>query len=453
MFNLNPKIALKRQRNGISIIEVLTSMAVATIGVFGIMVMIPFAVKQSQSGLDSDAAHNIGRNALEEMQISGLFQVRDDGNFERLVVAAADDGVAFFPPPAQAARTVKRLSIQDFGANHRAPGLFHFDPIGFASGVTNIQFSDPAGVDPGAPIEILAASASRNGNIDLDLNGLIDVDSSSDLPTRFLLLNSPTSISLAARAKIPLTLREADRLCKSSDEMFFEQESAGVEDFGPPQPLYNIDTTTANRVRRQTGGRITWSAFLTPEKDSLLTTAPSTQFRANVLVYRDRFFDPVDPLGSNYALYQTDMNGLGFTQSVNEISLARDGLNYILPDTVSRGDWVMLVNRIAESDGSALREHPPTSGVFHRSADTGYRIQVMFAKVTRVGRLHDGSDGLPATPADSFDTVSIDGGAFDFVVDNIPDPTGIGTNPPSSLTYMIHLKNVVNVFERSVTIE
>ena len=39
-------------REGISIIEVLTSIVVAMIGVFGVMILIPFAVKQAKTGLD-----------------------------------------------------------------------------------------------------------------------------------------------------------------------------------------------------------------------------------------------------------------------------------------------------------------------------------------------------------------------------------------------------------------
>ena len=54
MLNMNRKLSRIRNRDGISIIEVLTSMAVATIGVFGVMVMIPFAIRQSQLGLDND---------------------------------------------------------------------------------------------------------------------------------------------------------------------------------------------------------------------------------------------------------------------------------------------------------------------------------------------------------------------------------------------------------------
>ena len=44
------------RRAGISIIEVLTSLVVAAIGVSGVLVLIPFAVKQSQLGIEKDLA-------------------------------------------------------------------------------------------------------------------------------------------------------------------------------------------------------------------------------------------------------------------------------------------------------------------------------------------------------------------------------------------------------------
>jgi Tfp pilus assembly protein PilV len=91
MYFSRTKFRNRQCRDGISIIEVLTSMAVAAIGVFGVMIMIPFAVKQSQTGLDNDAANSLGRNATEELQVNGLLQVDDDGNFTRLVVNAIGD--------------------------------------------------------------------------------------------------------------------------------------------------------------------------------------------------------------------------------------------------------------------------------------------------------------------------------------------------------------------------
>ena len=56
------------KRNGLSIIEVLTALIVAIIGVFGVLSLIPFAVSQTQLGLDLDNANLYGRNAQEQFE-------------------------------------------------------------------------------------------------------------------------------------------------------------------------------------------------------------------------------------------------------------------------------------------------------------------------------------------------------------------------------------------------
>ena len=55
-------------RHGLSVIEVLTSIVVALIGVFGVLAMIPFSVRQTQSGLDQDAATTMARSALSNLK-------------------------------------------------------------------------------------------------------------------------------------------------------------------------------------------------------------------------------------------------------------------------------------------------------------------------------------------------------------------------------------------------
>jgi hypothetical protein len=437
------------RREGISIIEVLTSMAVATIGVFGVMVMIPFAVKQSQSGLDSDAANNLGRNAAEELEMLGLLNVRDDGNFSRLVVNAAVDGTALVPLPLQdtpprfpladaGPRFILPMSSDGFG-DHRAPGLFHFDPIGFAAGLTNFRIR----IGLNDEIEILSATTSRNTDVDLNLDGAINLTVPEDLPAGWRIFDGGTP--LAAIPFIPFTDREAARLCRSNDELFYDDEVEGIDEVAPPQPLFNFDGT--NRIRPQSGGRISWSAFLTPEKDPSLVSAPVTRMRANVLVYRDRFLDQTSPealVASSYTCYVTDPDvaalgrigtGKGYIPSISQIDLDPSVPdNAIVAGDIVRGDWVMLINRIAETDGGTIRT---VGGVEHPAAGIGYRTQVGFARVTRIS-----PDGL---------SVSVDGGSFDFVTSGIPDPDFAGTDPPSSPTYMVHLSNVINVYERSIS--
>ncbi len=48
-------------RNGVTIVEVLTSIVVAVIGVAGVLVLIPFAVRQASVGLDLEEVDRDGR--------------------------------------------------------------------------------------------------------------------------------------------------------------------------------------------------------------------------------------------------------------------------------------------------------------------------------------------------------------------------------------------------------
>jgi hypothetical protein len=444
MFNLKYKLSRHRRRDGISIIEVLTSMAVATIGVFGIMVMIPFAVKQSQLGLDSDAANSIGRNAVEEMQINGLFQVLDSGDFSRLLVNAFADGISAAPP-----RFVQPLGTDDFDLNDRATGLFHFDPIGFAAGFSadttpskDVFAHSLVIADPGGDIEIFSATANRLEPIDINNSG--GVFAFPDLPGQFY----PSFAADPLNILKPLGTAEARHLCRSSDELFFASDQD--DDIAPAQQLFDLDG--ANQVKRQTNGRISWSAFVQAEKDLNVSGGPASRFRSHLLVYRDRGFTTtnvtnpalVQLVNSNYGIYLTNMEAAAgadsYVQSVNQITFPTPADT---PVDIVRDDWVMLINRIPEPDPAPAMNEAPLSievpafgGKRYRSAYEGYRLQTMFAKVTRVNT--DGS-------------LSVDGGSFDFVPAGINSDPGSG-NPPSSVTYMVHLRNVVNVYERSIPI-
>ena len=393
------------KRDGVTIIEVLTSMAVATIGVFGVMVIIPFGVKQSQSALDADAANALGRNAVEEMQIRGLLSVEDNDDFSRLLV----DTGGLFPIPCNTSAF----------ATPAAPGLFHFDPIGFASALTGLTITDATNGD----IVIVSTTASRGVAIDLNGDGI------------FTGPNEPASS--------PMTLVESRLLCQSRDDQVYSEDDEGIET-APPQPLFDVNGI--NDVKRQALGRISWSTFFVPVKNPNLASAPSNRFQSYTLAYNDRYISTVGPQpvvsnrdisavpGSTFDYYQVDNSSArGFETSVSQILLTGP----VDTEELSRGDWVMLVNRIPAPDvaGGILN----TSVTPTVAADIGYRQQVMFARVTRIAN----------NPATGVGNITIDGGAFDFVSPSIAGHVA----PNSSETFMVHLKNVVNVYERSVTAE
>lgn len=434
MFKFNRLLRNHNGRDGITIIEVLTSMAVATIGVFGVMVMIPFAVKQSQTGLDNDAANALGRNTIEELQILGLLQTGEapiagavDDVFSRMTFVNSTPGPffgAFFNPNLSRAGEgfpVGGPPPFDF----RFPGTFHFDPIGFANGLTETQFTTSPDL-AGDQLTILSATANRLTSIDVDNDGTLD---------------------FVGGVAGPFGVREAARLCRSRDELFFSEDVDNELQVAPPQPLYDVDGTGSS-VKRQFGGRISWSAFFVPEIDPGLTSSTISRYRSHVLVYRDRFVNPAELAGpapfisppSNYTTFLVDrattvgVPANHFQSTVSQIQLATP----IPDDTIFRGDWVMVVNRIPTplTAGLPVSEPELGTGITYRAADNGFRTQLMFAQVSRV----TGS------------SVTVDGGAFDFVAPGIPATPPAGTLP-SSETYMVLLRNVVNVYQRSISVE
>jgi hypothetical protein len=62
---------IRFNRRGLSVIEVLTSILVATIGVAGVMVVIPFAVGQAEQGLDQESASTFGLAAADDFIVKG----------------------------------------------------------------------------------------------------------------------------------------------------------------------------------------------------------------------------------------------------------------------------------------------------------------------------------------------------------------------------------------------
>ncbi len=410
----------KSSRRGISIIEVLTSLAVATIGVFGVMVMIPFAVQRSQNGLDNDSANMLGRNAVEDLEVRGAFRVDDAGRFTELLSGFRIDfaGGTFDTSPGPAAPVYASecgILRSERGApmNFRSyPGIWHIDPIGVSppAGATAVPFFDVNPLDM-RPITIYSAS-----------------------------FNSALAVGR------PLTTVEASALCRYRDNLVFEDpvtESAD-ELVNFPEQVFDVGGANAVLTKRQAQERLSWSTIMVPERSPVvdrrgnanLQLAPA-RYRTYTLVYRDRDFFNTDPV-----VFATDRavhDGAGFVQTVSRIDfdpMRPPARNADGESVISKDDWVMLVNRLPHT--AATR---PDGSVPPVTAPEGYRIQVAFARVSDVAE-----DDL---------SIVVDGGGFNFVDPGllVTSNPALMNHPPSTRTYVVHLRDVINVYERSVSVE
>ena len=463
-------------RQGITVIEVLTAMLVALIGVFGVLVLIPFSVQQAQLGLDQDAAGVMAENAIEDIKIMGLTSVTGTAAAPNDISQTRFRGSAI--PLTTTGLTAPVLpATVNGGLNTRltVPSVLHFDPIA----VANVGFP-VAAIPAGSNFDCFTTAMPRPNP---------DFLSASLPPTRNDLripLVTATSQFAFTTGTSLIGRQEAERIFRNQDEVQYDQpeetklNSLGstVTDLDIPQPVYDVNST-GNLVRSQTLGTISWSAIFVPQKPSRVkplffqdaggTIAyPATKpnrFKVYTLVYKDRSVIVGDPestmrsarvLRSPLAGSAPALPITGFVGAVNRIPI--EPAFVVDPEIVRKDDWVMLINRRpapyypdapahsglpAQQNGVRLSAAPSAGAARFVADESGYDIQVAFAKIRSLNGQTLYVEGGPF----NFYSTAIAGAPYGLLADGTGDGTYL------SDTYVIHLRNVVTVYERTVSIE
>ncbi len=345
-------------RSGFSVIEVLTSIVVAMIGVFGVMVLIPFAVKQAQTGLDSDAATIVARNAYAKFEISGY---RNTRNWLTDVLVNADPTV---------------------------PQVFSIDPLGI------MENNQP----PALPNYALANFPFNQSHI-----------GSGSFPAPYVI----RAANLGTPVGVGMTKADARRMFRAADALVFGEaidSSVGAADasLNGPSQIYDAGGTVPI-LKRQSYGDISWSAIVVPVKDGT-ATASAWKYRMYILVYKDRITDVTDPKGRMLTATLAPITGIA--SPVSNVYLADSTID-LEAGTFRKDEWVMLINR-------------------DPNAQAGFDLQLGFYRV--VGYSNNAGPILPS--------ITLDGPDFDF--DNVISRRE---------THIVHLKDVVGVYERTFTPE
>ena len=247
-----------------------------------------------------------------------------------------------------------------------------------------------------------------------------------------------------------------------------------------------------------------------PHKDdSLLSSGPpnlgppiqattiATKYKAYILVYGDRSLTPLGTAlaaDAAAAAAGTDRNTVA-TESLMRVAEVNRRVTtapvtpnthggfeaevkriILVPDTptvgVFKDDWVMLINRKPLADYTPTTRHATIATIGYYDSGTcranvltvatrldadeeGYRIQVSFAKVLAVA-------SEDPTVANDSTVLSVDGGPFNFYYSDVNagyDSGVFASSGPyvdgdyTSATYVVHLKNVLNVYERTISLE
>ena len=357
-------------RHGLSVIEVLTSIVVALIGVFGVLAMIPFSVKQTQSGLDQDAATSMARNAFANFEASG-FNIKSeiDRVNSRYQLNWLDDGL------------VPVITSAQPGAATNCSGLLCIDPLGV---------TESSGAFASFPF--------HNGSLpaNLALPAPLDIG----------------TVTLARPGGAPFSLADARRMFRLTDDLVFEQaDNPDVADSDLLGPVQIFNEGPGGLLNRQSNGTVSWCAIVHPQGAADSPGVENLKFY--MLVFKDRETtvnpDPMVTDGKMAAALVTAPTTFGQAAAVT----IDDPGPIRFVDQVRRNDWVMLINR---SSG--------TEPEFRRT-------NVSFARVANTS----------SNEAMGTSSLTLDGPDFLFTP---PSPSG---------TYIIHLKDVVAVFPRTIKLE
>ena len=391
-----------RRRDGVTIVEVLTSIVVAVIGVAGVLVMIPFGVRQASIGLTLDEATSVAENASAEFGIKG---------FGRVIDYAGNDSLPWIPvnPATGAYADLVNLNTTD--------SVFLIDPLwlnvhGGAAATTQARLDAMF-----MPVGVANAGDFQNGHPGYG------VAASAPVQPIFTHLMDSANPFLAGTPN-PMTQPLATRMFVSSNDLQFgadsSQDGVLLDELSPPQPYF--DRVGATNLRRQFRGNISWNAFAVAKRSAGMAGAGDRLegFDFFVMVHKDRSFE--DPSEYDMGLPGLDPD-LDPRMAYARLSLSNPnnifGTGTVFLDFGSGGgsldiqndEWIMLVNY-----------------------DTGGQAQVGFFRVI-------GSD--PETSA-----LTIAGANFE--IQGMVPVAGMNSRSP---TYAIHLPGVVNVYQRQVNLE
>jgi type II secretory pathway pseudopilin PulG len=299
-------------RGGISLIEVLVAMLVALIGVFGVFVLIPFAVRQVEIGLNEEAAQTLARNAMNDFEAHGFQDVVTNAGVDTLRWAIPDytAGVPFYNAEPKDATTDRFYCIDPWGLSQFLNPTD--DPATLTPAFQSFPFFQPSALPPTPPAT----------------------------------LRIPR-ISLFDRTNTVFSRALARRLFSGHDDLTVE---APPDDFsGPTQVFF---TTATGNGGRQYAGRLSCQMFVFRDSDiddyARFFTAVSL---ARVANQQDRVFEitrPNFPLGAPANLF-----GGGDVQ-LTEF----EGTEALDSTVIRRGLWMALL--VTDSAGV------PIDLAFHR---------------------------------------------------------------------------------------
>ena len=292
-----PRTISLQRRRGISLLEIMVSIGVLSVGLLGILALMPAASNQAKIGAQQDAAAILARRAFREMN------VRWHGQPAAILAPVPTT------PPATGLPVL--------------PNFYCIDPLGIslrsAAGFTNFELSRMAG-EPN--IGNGATSAHR--------------------------------ITFASLAGTP-TSPVIDEVFRSKDELFFGEFASRENPApNPPQQVALRDTTNT-AVKRFSTGDLSWFATVVPRATGFNTVSIAVVNKRS----SDEFWQTVNPATSLIVGGIGEIE-IPFTTPLNEAwTNVKTGdwimlTSVVTPGGVGTAEWYRILGtgtRDADNDG------------------------------------------------------------------------------------------------------
>ncbi len=375
--------------------EVLISILVASIGVTGVLVLIPFAVRSAQIGMDREAAINTSKNFFADFQAYGYHDATTWMDDDQAVhLSNTYFSLPYGPPPPPAANNIR-------------PGWpYLIDPIGAATfGVGNYgQMPNYASTLWGGPPY-------------------------DDFPAlnRVTLNKDPNTAPL-----LPIELGLARRLAMPQDLLVFD---APATELGPPVQRYFTLDSVAGVKRQYNGNRSSAVTVVVPMTDDgskyrVYVLALGTGDRVAIRTFAHEPTTAINKTAGPRGFQGIALGGgdLRLRELPPSLPIPPEQ-----PENIRNNDWVMLINLFRQHDGIDQANYDD--------------IQLGFYRV-----IHSMTDEADT----SVQHVTLQGADFDLFPDwnEQPDGTPTPNNATTGVnTYAVLIPNVLAVYERTIRTE
>ncbi len=288
------------QRRGLTILEVMISIGIASVGLLGALALLPLASTLAQIGLDEDTKSAVGRGAISHFKIMG--GARKD-------MWVRPDGTAVF-----VGGVINPASLESFC----------IDPRYIAENGLTTATNFPAVATHSNPMD------------------------------RITLRRPGSAIAPAPLTLMPLHLTR--EIFQTTDDLVFHPD----EDKSlPPAQEYVLDSASAP-IKRQSKGRMSWMAIVTPVlgRDSDMFNLAIVVFHSrdldpNVLPGNERVSD-VTFYGGGFTGGDVQLTGTSAApNNINDVDVRRDDWVMLSQDTDTTNDPGGEINRwyrVIESD-------------------------------------------------------------------------------------------------------